>query len=78
MAVGIFLLERSFKLLMCTLIFKKKKIEVLILGDRVDEWMVSYLLDTITGFDKRIHMSYKLRMIPLDLFASWCVILERR
>ena len=24
-------------------IFKKKKIEVLILGDRVDEWMVSYL-----------------------------------
>ena len=26
-------------------IFKKKKIEVLILGDRVDEWMVSYLTE---------------------------------
>ena len=26
-------------------IFKKKKIEVLVLGDRVDEWMVSYLTE---------------------------------
>ena len=43
-----------------------------------NEWMVSYLLDTITGFGKMIHMSYKLRMIPLDLFAVRNVIMERR